>query len=73
MFADMENKGRRHFCVEGIESIPKHPKRVKITLDLKPTRVSSKRQKFLDNIKSSGAEDKVMDAIKKKLVAYKKK
>ena len=73
MFADMKNKGRRHFCVEGIESIPKHPKRVKITLDLKPTSVFSKRQRLLNNIKSSGAEDKVMDEIKKKLAAYKKK
>ena len=27
-----------HFCVEGIDSIPKHPKREKVTLDLQPTR-----------------------------------
>ena len=71
----MKDKGglRRHLCVEGIESIPKHPKREKVTLDLHPTRLSSKRQKLQDKIKSSGAGDKVMDEIKKKLVAYKKK
>ena len=37
LFADMKNKGRRLFCVEGIESIPKHPKKEKGTLDLKPS------------------------------------
>jgi hypothetical protein len=35
--------------------------------------VTSKRQKLQDKIKSSGAGDQVMDEIKKKLVAYKKK
>ena len=48
LFAVMTDKGRRHFCVEGIESIPKHPKREKVTLDLQPTRLSSKRQKLQD-------------------------
>ena len=67
----MKDKGRRHLCVEGIESIPKHPKREKVTLDLHPTRVLAKRQKLQDKIKSSGAGDKVMDEIKKKLDAYK--
>ena len=26
LFAEMENNGKRHFCVEGIESIPKDPR-----------------------------------------------
>ena len=69
----MKDRGRRHLCAEGIESIPKHPKREKVTLDLYPTRLSSKRQKLQDKVKSSGAGDKVVDEIKKKLVAYKKK
>ena len=74
LFADMKDKGRRHVCVEGIESIPtKRPKREKVTLDLTPTRSSAKRQKLQDKIKSSGARDKVMDEIKKKLDAYKKR
>ena len=73
LFADMKDKGRRQFCVEAIASIPKHPKREKVTLDLHPTRLSSKRQKLQDKIKSSGAGGKVMDEIKKRLVAYKKK
>ena len=73
LYADMKDKGRRHFCVEGIESIPKHPKRENVTLDLHPTRVTSKRQKLQDKIKSSGAGDKVMEEIRKKLAAYKKK
>ena len=73
LFADMKDTDRRHFCVEGIESIPKHPKREKVTLDLQPTRLSSKRQKLQDGFKSSGADDKVMAEIKKKLEAYKKK
>ena len=73
LFADMKNKGRRHFCVEGIESTSKHPKRETVTLDLQPTRLSYKRQTLLDSIKSSRAEDKVMDEIKKKRVAYTKK
>ena len=50
LYADMKDKGRRHFCVEGIESIPKHPKRENVTLDLHPTRVTSKRQKLQDKI-----------------------
>ena len=54
LFADMKEKGRRHFCVEGIESIPKHPKREKVILDLQPTRLASKRQKLQEKVKSSG-------------------
>ena len=73
LYADMKDKGRRYFCVEGIESISKHPKRENVTLDLHPTRVTSKRQKLQDKIKSTGAGDKVMEEIRKKLVAYKKK
>ena len=73
LFVDMRDKGRRYFFVEGIESIPKHPKREKVILDLQPTRLSSKRRKLQDKIKSSGAGDEVMDGIMKKLEAYKKK
>ena len=71
-FDDMKNRGRRYFCVEGIKSIPKHPKRDNVTLDLHPTRVTSKGQKHHDKIMSSGAGDKVMNEIKKKLAAYNK-
>ena len=73
LFAEMENNGKRHFCVEGIESIPEAPKKVKVSMDLQPIRMSAKRQKLQDKVKSQGANDKLMAEIKKKLDAYKKK
>ena len=73
LFAEMENKGKRHFCVEGIESIPEAPKKEKVTMDLQPIRMSNKRQKLQNKVKSSGANDKVLAEIKKKLEGYKKK
>ena len=73
LFAEMENKGKRHFCVEGIESIPEAPKKEKVTMDLQPIRMSNKRQKLQNKVKSAGANDKVLAEIKKKLAGYKKK
>ena len=71
LYDDMENKGSRHFCVEGIESIPKAPKKAKVNMDLQPSRMSAKRQKLQNNVKSQGANDKLNAEIKKKLEAYK--
>ena len=69
----MENKGSRHFCVEGIESIPKSSNdEVKETCVLKPQRASAKRQKLTDKIESSGSEAKRMAEIQEALAAYKK-
>ena len=73
LFAEMENNGKRHFCVEGIESIPQGPTREKVTMDLQPVRLSAKRQKLQNKVKSSGANDKVLAEVKKKLEGYKKK
>ena len=73
LFAEMENNGKRHFCVEGVESIPEAPKKVKVTMDLQPIRMSNKRQKLQNKVKSAGANDKVLAEVKKKLEGYKKK
>ena len=59
--------------IEGIESIPEAPKKEKVTMDLHPIRMSNKRQKLQNKVKSVGANDKVLAEIKKKLEGYKKK
>ena len=69
----MENKDGRYFCVEGMASIPKSSiDEVKETCDLKPQRLSAKRQKLIDKVNSSGTEARRMAEIQKELVAYKK-
>ena len=67
----MKDGGKRHFCLEGIESIPKHKHaRVDEPMEMKPLRLSSKRQKVMDKIQSSGSEAKRLAEVQKALGSY---
>ena len=70
-FSDVEGGGKRHFCLEGIESIPKHKHaRADEPMELKPQRFSTKRQKMMDKINSSGSEAKRLAEVQKALRSY---
>ena len=65
-FSDIEGGGKRHFCLEGIESIPKHKHaRVVEPMELKPQRFSTKRQQMMDKMNSSGSEAKRLVEVQK--------
>ena len=70
MFNDMKNKGKRHFCIEGIESIPQSTNsRDDVSMELQPERKSAKRQKRNDKI-TAGALEKRNAELAKALAAY---
>lgn len=70
MFKDMKNNGKRHFCIEGMESIPENAKpRDEVSRELQPERKSAKRQKRNDKI-AAGALEKRNAELAKALAAY---